>query len=105
MFSYVWWNASQNHRSSRAERASTIRAARVCFVCCASRSSLALASSGMRTSALMTKVYNMVNRDVYTVDGRGSVHSLGEQHDRDVLFTQGVNGLVSYTHLTLPTIL
>src|SRR5665647_3486528 len=77
MFSYVWWNASQNHRSSRAERASTIRAARVCFVCCASRSSLALASSGMRTSALMTKVYNMVNRDVYTVDGRGSVHSLG----------------------------
>jgi hypothetical protein len=31
----------------------------------------------------MTKVYNMVNRDVYTVDGRGSVHSLGEQHDRD----------------------
>src|SRR5674476_93095 len=53
MFSYVSWKAFQNHRSSRAQRASMIRAARVCCVSSAIRSSLALVSSGIRTNALM----------------------------------------------------
>src|SRR5450759_3427160 len=65
MSSYVCWNAFQNHRSSRAESASTISAARVWCVSSASRSSLALVSSGMRTSELMGVVYNLVNHDVY----------------------------------------